>query len=66
MPLMEDVDIIRRIGRNHLALLRTPVLTSFARYRKDGFFRRIFRNLSCLTLYYIGVSPTRILQRYEQ
>ncbi len=66
LPLMEDVDIIRRIGRKHLALLRTPVLTSFARYRKDGFFRRIYRNLSCLALYFIGVSPARILQRYEQ
>jgi len=66
MPLMEDVDIIRRIGRKHLALLQTPVLTSFARYRKDGFFHRIYRNLSCLALYFIGVAPARILQRYEQ
>jgi rSAM/selenodomain-associated transferase 2 len=66
MPLMEDVDIIRRIGRKHLTLLRAPVLTSFARYRKDGYFRRIFRNLSCLALYFIGVAPARILQRYEQ
>ncbi len=65
MPLMEDVDIIRRIGRKHLTLLRTPVLTSFARYRKDGYFRRVFRNLSCLALYFIGVAPARILQRYE-
>ncbi len=66
MPLMEDVDIIRRIGRKHLALLKTPVMTSFARYRKDGFFHRIYRNLSCLALYFIGVAPARILQRYEQ
>jgi len=66
MPLMEDVDIIRRIGRKHLGLLQTPVLTSFTRYRKDGFFRRIFRNLTCLTLYFFGVAPATILQRYEQ
>ena len=65
MPLMEDVDIIRRIGRKHLTLLRTPALTSFSRYRKSGYFRRVFRNLSCLTLYFIGVSPARILRRYE-
>jgi len=65
LPLMEDVDIIRRIGRKHLALLTTPALTSFERYRKGGFFRRIYRNLSCLALYFIGVSPATILQRYE-
>lgn len=65
LPLMEDVDIIRRIGRKHLTLLQTPALTSFERYRKDGYFRRILRNLSCLTLYFFGVSPDRIAQRYE-
>ncbi len=65
LPLMEDVDIIRRIGRKHLTLLRTPALTSFERYRKGGYFRRIYRNLTCLALYFIGVAPARILQRYE-
>jgi hypothetical protein len=65
LPLMEDVDIIRRIGRKHLTLLQAPALTSFERYRKDGYFRRILRNLTCLMLYFLGVSPARILQRYE-
>ncbi len=65
LPLMEDVDIIRRIGRKSLALLRVPALTSFERYRKGGYFRRIYRNLSCLALYFIGVAPAKILQRYE-
>lgn len=65
LPLMEDVDIIRRIGAKHLTLLNTPALTSFSRYRAQGFFRRIFRNLTCLTLYFLGVSPARIARRYE-
>jgi len=65
LPLMEDVDIIRRIGTRHLAFLRTRARTSFARYRKDGILRRIFRNLTCLTLYFLGVSPARIARRYE-
>lgn len=65
LPLMEDVDIIRRIGGKRLKMLQAPAMTSFARYRKDGYFRRVFRNLSCLTLYFLGVSPARIAQRYE-
>jgi len=65
LPLMEDVDIISRIGRKHLILLNACALTSFSRYRKDGYFRRIFRNLTCLTLYFLGVSPAKILQHYE-
>ncbi len=64
MPLMEDVDIINRIGRRNLARLKSPAVTSFTRYRDNGFFRRVFRNLTCLTLYFIGVPLDKILQRY--
>lgn len=66
LPLMEDVEIIRRIGRRHLSLLRSSALTSFARYRQDGYFRRIFRNLTCLALYFAGVAPAKIVQRYDK
>ena len=65
LPLMEDVDIIRRIGRRKLALLKTPALTSYARYRKDGHFARIWRNFTCLALHFMGVSPEKIAKRYE-
>lgn len=65
LPLMEDVDLIRKIGRRNLALLKTPALTSYARYRNDGHFARIWRNFTCLALYFLGVSPTRIAKRYE-
>lgn len=65
MPLMEDVDIIRKIGCKNLTLFKTPALTSYARYRKDGHFKRIWRNLTCLALYFCGVSSHKIAQRYE-
>lgn len=66
LPLMEDVDIVSRIGRNHLAIFDTAVQTSFARYRKDGTLSRLLRNTTCLLLYYMGVSPTRIAQFYDK
>jgi rSAM/selenodomain-associated transferase 2 len=62
IPLMEDVDIVRRIGCARLRRLRTPALTSAGRWRRDGWMRRSARNLSCLTLYFVGVPP-RILAR---
>ncbi|MEO0619445.1 MAG: TIGR04283 family arsenosugar biosynthesis glycosyltransferase, partial [Pseudomonadota bacterium] len=34
-PLMEDVDIVRRIGRRRILLLDTPAVTSASRYAKD-------------------------------
>lgn len=64
MPLMEDVDIVRRIGRRRLEKLSVSARTSAQRYRRDGFATRILRNLVCLSLYFMHVSPHRIARFY--
>jgi rSAM/selenodomain-associated transferase 2 len=62
MPLMEDVDLVRRLGRRRLALLPVDALTSPARYHRGGYLLRPLRNVSCLGLYFLGVPPA-LLQR---
>jgi rSAM/selenodomain-associated transferase 2 len=62
MPLMEDVDIVRRIGKKNLTVLSARAVTSAERYRRDGWWRRPVRNLLCLFLYFTGVPP-RILEK---
>ena len=64
IPLMEDVDIVRRIGRRRLTILPAYAVTSAERYRRDGYMRRSLRNLTCLALYFLGVSPARIAKFY--
>ncbi len=64
LPLMEDVDIVRRIGRRRLVFLRSAAVTSPERYRRDGYFRRMARNLGCLTLYTLRVPPRLIVRLY--
>ena len=64
LPLMEDIDLVRRIGPRRLRLLPAAVTTSAARYRRDGYGPRVLRNLACLTLYYLGVPPRLILRLY--
>ena len=64
LPLMEDVDIVRRIGRGRLVTLRTCALTSARRYHADGYFSRILRNQLCLMLYFAGVPTARIARLY--
>jgi len=64
MPLMEDVDIIRRIGRRHLFRLESDAVTSASRYSRDGYLLRPIRNLLCLSLYFLGVSPRAIVKLY--
>jgi rSAM/selenodomain-associated transferase 2 len=65
MPLMEDVDLVRQIGRSRLAVLDVAAVTSAARYRKDGYMRRGLRNLTCLSLFFLGVDPRRIERFYR-
>lgn len=64
MPLYEDVDLARRIGRRRLALLETRAVTSAARYRGAGYLLRSGRNLLCLGLYFAGVPPRLIARLY--
>lgn len=61
-PLMEDVDLVRRIGRSRLVALPATAVTSAARYRHAGYLRRPLFNLLCLALYFAGVPP-RVLAR---
>ncbi|MEW5963211.1 MAG: TIGR04283 family arsenosugar biosynthesis glycosyltransferase [Pseudomonadota bacterium] len=65
MAIMEDVDIVRRLGRRRIAILRARATTSAERYRSDGYLRRIARNQLCLALYAAGVSPVRIAAIYR-
>jgi rSAM/selenodomain-associated transferase 2 len=65
LPLMEDVDLVRRIGRARLVELQTVATTSSARYRRDGWLRRPARNLACLALWFAGVPPERLVGFYR-
>jgi rSAM/selenodomain-associated transferase 2 len=64
LPLMEDVDLARRIGRRRLAALDVPAVTSAARWRRDGYLRRSSRNLLCLGLWFAGMPPAMIARIY--
>lgn len=63
-PLMEDVDLVRRIGRGRLTVLASVARTSAERWRRDGWARRSARNLGCLALYFLGVPPRLIARLY--
>lgn len=64
LPLMEDVDLVRRLGRRRLTALPVDAVTSAARWRRDGWWRRSARNLGCLGLYFLGLPPVLIRRLY--
>jgi hypothetical protein len=61
---MEDVDLVRRIGRARLVELPADATTSAARWRRDGWMLRSARNLACVGLYFLGVPPRMIARVY--
>lgn len=65
LPLMEDVDLVRRIGRTNLREVAATATTSPARYERDGWWLRPARNLLCLSLWYAGLRPETIARLYR-
>ena len=66
IPLMEDVALIRRIGRKRLVALPATFVTSAEKWRQQGWYARSARNLFCLSLWFAGVSPERIKRLYAR
>ena len=64
IPLMEDVALIRRIGRKRLVALPPAFITSAEKWRRHGWYARSARNLFCLSLWFAGGSPDRIVRLY--
>lgn len=65
IPLMEDVDLVRRIGRYRLRQIHGDAWTSADKWQRDGWLSRSARNTVCLMLYRLGVSPSRIASLYR-
>lgn len=65
IPLMEDVALVRAIGKSRLTLLSAEARTSAAKYERDGWRRRSYRNAWLLTRYLMGASPERLAREYS-
>ena len=64
IPLMEDVDLVRRIGRQNIEILDADAMTSAARFKRNGYWLRPVRNLVLVSLYWAGVPPRWLAMLY--
>ena len=64
LPIMEDVDLVRRIGRGRLVALGAAAVTSATKWQRDGWRARSARNILCRGMYFIGVPPRVIARVY--
>jgi rSAM/selenodomain-associated transferase 2 len=67
LPLMEDVDFIRRLRRHgNLEHADVQALTSARRWERDGWLRRTVDNSLLVALFFAGYSPERLARHYRR
>lgn len=64
-PLMEDIELCRRLRRLESPLcLKQPVKTSSRRWETAGVWRTILLMWELRLRYFLGASPTELIERY--
>jgi len=68
IPIMEDVEIVRRIRRSggRVKILDSSVRTSCRRMEAEGIAKRVLRNWMMMVLYNLGVSPDKLVRFYSE
>jgi glycosyltransferase involved in cell wall biosynthesis len=59
LPMMEDVDIARRLGGRRLKQLRSRAVTDAARYRRDGYLRGALGSAAQRLRYALHLTPRK-------
>ena len=67
MPLMEDVDLMRRLKKSGGRIRFAPgrAWTSPRRWKREGILYCTLRNYALVLLYHMGVSPERLARHYR-
>lgn len=67
IPLMEDVELMRRIKKrgDRIVILPDRVITSPRRWQQEGIVYCTLRNWLLITLYLIGVAPGKLARLYK-
>ena len=67
IPLMEDAELMRRMKRSgeKILIFRDRVMTSPRRWEEEGLIYCILRNWTLQILYFLGVSPHKLVKYYK-
>ena len=64
VKIMEDLDIIKKIGGKNLIILDAYIKTSSENYVRDGWIYRPLKNIICLTLFLFKIDTNTIYKFY--
>jgi rSAM/selenodomain-associated transferase 2 len=67
IPLMEDVELMRRINKagDRIHIIPEKVKTSPRRWETEGILYCTVRNWTISTLYFLGVPPEKLMRFYQ-
>lgn len=65
VPLMEDVMLVRALGKGRLVILDAEARTSAAKYERDGWRKRAWSNAWLLTRFLMGANPDDLAKAYR-
>jgi len=65
-PIMEDVDLMRRIRKQkgRILILDDPIVTSARRWEQEGILYCTLRNWCLMLLFFLGIPPEKLLRLY--
>ena len=65
VSFMEDVKIVRSLGKQRLTLLSAEARTDASKYERDGWRKRSWRNAYLITRYLLGADPEKLAKSYS-
>jgi rSAM/selenodomain-associated transferase 2 len=68
MPLMEDVELMRRIKKkkDQIIILPNHVITSTRRWKQEGLFYTSLRDIIIIFLYWLGIPAEKLARFYPE
>ena len=66
IKLMEDLEFITRVQFQRKVLLKSYIITSFKKYKKNGIFRQGLKHLICQLLFFLGINNEIIYRIYKK
>jgi len=68
MPLMEDVELMRRIKKkkDQIIILPNHVITSARRWKQEGLFYTSLRDIIIIFLYWLGIPAEKLARFYPE
>ena len=66
-PILEDLELIRRLRRlGKLVILSPPVVTSARRFERRGLLRTVTTNWLIWSLFFLGMRPQKLASLYRK